>query len=79
MAVAELSVSEYMRLIPAVEHAPQGFLWSTYDKEADVLYVNFRKPCNADDSELTEDDVIVRYQKGEVVGYTFLNASKRAP
>ncbi|TMC14107.1 MAG: DUF2283 domain-containing protein, partial [Chloroflexi bacterium] len=31
----------------------------------------------ADDSELTDDDVIVRYESGEVVGLTVLHASKR--
>ncbi|HNY34390.1 MAG TPA: DUF2283 domain-containing protein, partial [Methanothrix soehngenii] len=25
----------------------------------------------------TDDDVIIRYEKGQVVGMTFLNASKR--
>lgn len=42
-----------------------------------MLYVNFKKPAHAEDSELTDDDVIVRYENGQVVGMTFLNASKR--
>ena len=29
---------------------------------ADALYVNFKKPSHADDSELTDDDVIIRYE-----------------
>ena len=49
----------------------------TYDKDADVLYINFKKPSHADDSELTEEDIIIRYEKGEVVGITVLNASRR--
>ncbi|HPJ30584.1 MAG TPA: DUF2283 domain-containing protein [Methanothrix sp.] len=53
-------------------------IWVDYDEEADVLYVSFKKPSHADDSELTDDDVIIRREKGEVVGMTFLNASKRA-
>jgi uncharacterized protein YuzE len=52
-------------------------LWSSYDEEADVLYVNFKKPSHATDSELTEDDVIVRYAGEEVIGVTILHASKR--
>ncbi len=52
-------------------------IWTFYDKEADVLYINFKKPSHADDSELTEDDIVIRYEKGEVVGVTILNASKR--
>lgn len=57
--------------------SPHRFLWSSYDAEADVLYINFKKPAQADDSELTENDVIFRYQGGEVVGLTILHASDR--
>jgi uncharacterized protein YuzE len=77
MAVA--NIEEYLRLIPAVRHAPQGYLWSSYDKEADTLYINFKKPSVATDSELTDDDVIIRYEGKEVVGLTILHASKRHP
>jgi uncharacterized protein YuzE len=52
-------------------------LWSSYDPEADTLYINFKKPSHATDSEITDDDVIVRYENGEVVGLTILHASKR--
>ena len=47
------------------------------DKEADTLYINFKKPSVATDSELTDDDVIIRYEGKEVVGLTILHASKR--
>ena len=33
----------------------------------------------ADDSELTGDDVIIRYEQGQVIGLTILNASQRFP
>ena len=52
------------------------YLWSFYDAEADVLYVNFKKPSHADDSELTDDDVVARYGQGRVRGLTILNASR---
>jgi len=52
-------------------------IWTAYDKEADVLYLNFKKPSHADDSELTDDDVIIRYEKEKIIGITILNASKR--
>jgi len=55
---------------------PYKRLWYSYDEEADVLYFNFKKPSHADDSELTDDDMIIRYEQGEVVGITVLNASK---
>jgi uncharacterized protein YuzE len=53
-------------------------LWTKYDVEADVLYVNFGKPAQvADDSELTENDVIVRYAGSVPVGVTILHAKTR--
>jgi uncharacterized protein YuzE len=52
-------------------------LWSSYDLEADTLYINFKKPSYATDSEITDDDVIVRYENGEVIGLTILHASQR--
>jgi len=52
-------------------------VWMSYDAEADTLYVNYRKPSHATDSELTDDDVIVRYEGEDVVGYTILHASQR--
>lgn len=75
MAIAD--IQEYLRLIPAVNKAPQHALWLTYDAEADTLYVNFKKPSIATDSEMTDDDVIIRYEGEEVIGYTVLHASKR--
>lgn len=52
-------------------------IWASYDKEADVLYLHFKKPNQADNSEMTEDEVIVRYQDKEIIGVTILNASQR--
>jgi uncharacterized protein YuzE len=75
MAVA--NVEEYLRLLPVLKGSPSKFLWSSYDAEADTLYVNFKKPSHATDSDLTDDDVIVRYENGEIVGLTILHASKR--
>jgi len=60
-----------------VRFAPQGYLWSSYDAEADVLYVNFKKPSHATDSELTDDDIIARYEGTSVAGLTILHASQR--
>ena len=50
----------------------------SYDEEADVLYLNFKKPSHADDSELLDNDVIVRYEEDEIVGLTVMNASKKS-
>jgi uncharacterized protein YuzE len=75
--MAVMDIQQYVKLIPAVRQSPEGYLWSSYDAEADVLYINFKKPSHATDSELTDDDVIVRYERDEVVGLTILHASKR--
>jgi uncharacterized protein YuzE len=52
-------------------------LWIDYDREADVLYVNFGKPQKADDS-YQEDGIIHRKKKDKLIGLTILNASKFA-
>ena len=50
-----------------------------YDAEGDVLYINFGKPQEADDSDITEEGVIIRLKEGKIVGLTILNANKRIP
>jgi uncharacterized protein YuzE len=75
--MAQIVVDQYLKLIPAVQLSPKKYLWSSYDSEADVLYVNFKKPSHATDSELMDDDIIVRYEGDEIIGITILHASKR--
>ncbi len=75
--MAMTDIQDFLKLIPAVNGAPQHSLWLTYDPGADTLYVNFKKPSVATDSELTDDDVIVRYEGDEVIGYTVLHARRR--
>jgi uncharacterized protein YuzE len=75
MAVAD--VHEYLKLVPIVKRAPTQYLWSSYDRDADTLYINFKKPSRATDSELTDDDIIIRYEGEEVIGLTILHASQR--
>ena len=70
-------INDYLKLAPAMVSAPHGYLWSSYDAEADVLYINFKKPSVATDSELTDDDVIIRYEHDEVIGLTILHVSTR--
>lgn len=72
-----MTIDQYLGLIDAVKQTPQRYLWSSYDAEADVLYVNFKKPSHATDSELTDDDVIIRYENEAIIGLTILHASKR--
>lgn len=75
--MGEVKVKEILNITPKLLKISYPNLWISYDKQADVLYINFKKPSHADDSEFTEEDIIIRYEKGEIVGITILNASKR--
>jgi len=72
-----INIQDFVNFIPAVKNAPQHSIWMTFDADADTLYVNFKKPSVATDSEMTDDDIIVRYEGKEIIGYTVLHASKR--
>ena len=47
-----------------------------YDHETDVLYINFDLPQAADDSDITDEGVIIRLRNNHIVGMTILNAAK---
>lgn len=70
-------IDNYLKLAPAMLSAPNGYLWSSFDAEADVLYINIKKPSLATDSELTDEDVIIRYEGDEIIGLTILHVSQR--
>lgn len=71
------NLNEYLSLVPAVQYSSAGRLWSSYDEEGDVLYIHFQESGQVTDSELTDDDIILRYDGDEVVGITILHASQR--
>lgn len=75
MAIKE--IEEVRKIVPSFVNMPYGQVWSTYDRKADVCYINFKKPSHADDSEITDDDIIIRYEKSKIIGLTILHASKR--
>ena len=75
--MAQLAIDQYLKLVSVVKLSPQKYLWSSYDSEADVLYISFKKPSHATDTELTDDDVIIRYEGDEIIGISILHASKR--
>lgn len=56
---------------------PVRNIWIDYDKEADVLYLSFRKPQRAKKTVEAGDDILVRTDEGKIVGITILNASDR--
>ena len=49
----------------------------SYDFQGDVLYISFGEPQPADDSDITDEGVVVRLREGRIVGLTVLNAKKR--
>lgn len=71
------NLAEYLSNIPTVMRSPHRFILSSYDAEADVLYINFKKPSNTTDSDFTDDDVIIWYEDDEIIGITILHASAR--
>jgi len=52
-------------------------IWIDYDKEADVLYMSFRKPQRATETVELEEDMLLRKDGETIVGLTILNASNR--
>lgn len=56
---------------------PSKRLWVDYDEEADVLYIRFKKPQQANDSVM-EEDIIYHYRDKDLVGLTVLHASSRS-
>ncbi len=57
---------------------PDRQFWIDYDEQADVPYISFRKPQQANDSVMEEEDTIYHYRDDDVVGITVLNASAKA-
>ena len=50
-------------------------VWVDYDREADVLYMSFRKPQGATKTIELDEDTLVRKDGQTIVGLTIMNAS----
>ncbi len=66
-----------IQAIPKLVDFPQQRFWVDYDREADVLYISFRRPQDADDSIMTDEGILLRYRQAELVGVTVLDAAAR--
>ena len=79
MATAEINqtLNQVYEIIPHFIKLVPKKMWFDYDEGADVLYINFRKPQRATDSEMLENGVLLRYRDTELVGITIMEASKR--
>jgi len=79
MAVASIREAQnYLKFLTFLKEIPKSPFLCLYDAEADLLYIDFYNPPKlADDSELTDRDIIIRYKGDEIVGLTVLDASKQ--
>ena len=76
-AKIEKTLTEVYELVSHLIKLPETKMWVDYDKEADVLYISFKRPQRSTDSEMLENGVLLRYKGEELVGITVLEASKR--
>jgi uncharacterized protein YuzE len=79
MALIQEEALNYLKLVPLVQQLPKRPFSLLSDAEADVLYIDFyNPPRSSDQTELTDNDVIIRYgDREEIVGLTVLHASSR--
>lgn len=56
---------------------PLEHMWVGYDREADVLYLSFRKPQRATETIETDGDILIRKDNDNVVGITILNTNSK--
>jgi len=70
-------VSNCIALATGILKLPARHVWFDYDKEADVLYVSFRKPQRATETIELDDDILVRKDGKDIVGLTIMNASNK--
>lgn len=79
MATAKIedTLMEVYELVSHFIKLPETKMLVDYDKEADVLYISFKRPQKATDSEMLDNGVLLRYKGDELVGITVLDASKR--
>ncbi len=80
MAVLDLrpkDVARILQTLPRLVQFPVKQMWIDYDREADVLYISFRRPQAATDSEMRDDGIIVHRRRKQIVGLTVLEASTR--
>ncbi len=53
-------------------------IWFEYDQQNDILYINFGLEVEeADESFLTEDNIVVRIKDNKVIGLTVFDFMRR--
>ncbi len=74
---AEQVVQRCISLVSDLVQLPADQMWIDYDREADVLYISFRKPQRAQETIELDDDILIRKDGDQIVGITILHASQR--
>jgi len=73
----EKTIDKMMDIIPYLTSIPYRKIWVDYDKEADVIYMNFTYPPEAVEHEEYEEGIIKNYNKlGDLVGITVIAVSR---
>jgi uncharacterized protein YuzE len=73
----ETFIKSCIAIASDISKLPLEHMWIDYDREADVLYLSFRRPQRATKTIETDDDILIRKDDDKIVGITILNASSR--
>ena len=71
VTLSEELINSYLDLSSRLTKLQVGQIWADYDREADVLYLSFRKPQRAKKTVELGDDVLIRTDDDEVVELRF--------
>jgi len=68
---------EIVKMVPHVIMSMQRRIWIDYDKDADVLYMNFTYLPKAVEHEEDENGIVRNYdEKGNLTGLTIIAAKR---
>lgn len=77
-SVMETIPQAVFQAVPFLLDFPMHRFSVDYDAEADVLYISFRRPQKATNTQVRDDGILLRYAASELVGITVLDASTRS-
>lgn len=71
------TINDIIEMVSHLVHLPETKMWIDYDKDADTLYISFKRPQKATETEMLNDGILLRYRDNKLVGVTVMEASKR--
>jgi uncharacterized protein YuzE len=74
----EERLREYERAVEAARRAIVDVtkMWIEYDRQNDILYINFGKE-EAEESVMIDDDIVASFREGRLTGISVFNFRKR--